>query len=131
MRHGCIAFAIAAVVMMAACSRTVDQEQLVANTALLYCQYLIDGKYDDFVAGIDQRVQPAAGYTEQLRDNAKMFVAAQAKTRGGLVGIDVAGAEVSPKEHTAAAFILLHYADSTMEQVVLPMVERDGVWLMR
>ena len=130
MRLGYIAFAIA-VVMMAACSRTVDQEQLVANTAMLYCQYLIDGKYDDFVAGIDQRVEPAAGYAEQLRANAKMFVAAQAKTRGGVVGINVTGAEVSPKEHTAAAYILLHYADSTKEQVVLPMVERDGVWFMR
>ena len=117
--------------LFVACSGEIDQEQLVANTALLYCQYLIDGKYDDFVSGIDLRVQPATGYAEQLRDNAKMFVAAQARTRGGLVGINVAGAEVSPKEHTAAAFILLHYADSTTEQVVLPMVERDGVWLMR
>jgi hypothetical protein len=117
--------------LFVACSGEIDQEQLVANTALLYCQYLIDGKYDDFVAGIDQHVEQAEGYEEELRDNAKMFVVAQAKTRGGLVGIEKVGAEVNSDEHTASAFIRLHYADSTTEQVVMPMVERDGVWLMR
>ena len=118
--------------MLLSCGgESVDQEQLVATTAQLYYQYLLDGKYDDFVEGMDHHLSPSPSYKEQLRVNAKMFVRQQEKAHKGIASIRVSGAEVDEHHHAANAFLILCYGDSTTEEVVVPMVERDKVWLMR
>lgn len=123
--------AVAATMLMACGGNDVDQEQLVATTAQLYYQYLLDGKYDDFVGGVDSHVKLTLDYKEQLLANAKMFVRLQEKAHKGISSIYVSNAEVDAGNHSANVYLVFCYADSVSEQVVVPMVERDGLWLMR
>ena len=126
-----LSMAVVAAMLLSCGSESVDQEQLVATTAQLYYQYLLDGKYDDFVGGMDLHLSPSPSYKEQLRANAKMFVRQQEKMHKGIASIRVSGAEVDERNHAANAYLVFCYGDSTTEEVVVPMVERDKLWLMR
>lgn len=106
-------------------------DELAANTAKLYYQYLVDGKYEDFVAGLDRHIGQPEGYERQLADNAKMFVRQQQKLHQSIQRVRVASAIADKRAHTAMVYLVLDYGDDTSEQVVIPMVERDGLWLMR
>lgn len=123
--------AVVAAMLMSCGGNPVDQKQLVATTAQLYYQYLLEGKYDDFVEGMDFHMTPSPGYKEQLRANAKMFVHQQEKAHKGVASIHVSGAEVDERNHAANVYLVFCYGDSTSEQVVVPMVERDKLWRMR
>ena len=126
-----LSMAVVAATLLSCGGDSVDQEQLVATTAQLYYQYLLDGKYDDFVGGMDLHLSPSPSYKEQLRANAKMFVRQQEKMHKGIASIRVSGAEVDERNHAANAYLVFCYGDSTTEEVVVPMVERDKLWLMR
>ena len=58
-----------------ACSSELKTDELAANTARAYYDYLLQGQYDDFVAGMDGYEDMPESYRQQLVDNAKMFVA--------------------------------------------------------
>lgn len=126
-----LSMAVVAAMLLSCGGESVDQEQLVATTAQLYYQYLLDGKYDDFVGGMDLHLSPSPSYKEQLRANAKMFVRQQEKMHKGIDSIRVSGAEVDERNHAANAYLVFCYGDSATEEVVVPMVERDKLWLMR
>ena len=109
----------------------VDEAQLVAQTAQLYYESLLQGRYDEFVGGLDSHIGASAGYEEELTANAKMFLERQRELRGGISSVAVADAELDKPHHTAQVFLVFSYGDGSSEQVLVPMVERDGVWLMR
>ena len=117
--------------MVSGCGEKADAEQVVATTAKLYYDYLLEGRYDDYVAGIDGTDSLPGSYREQLRDNAKMFVSRQRHLHKGIHAFDIVDAEIDHDHHTANAFLAIHFADSTSEQIVVPLVERGGVWRMR
>ena len=122
---------LAMALVVTSCGREASTEEVVGATARLYYESLLEGRYDDFVAGLDGWKEMPPAYREQLRDNAKMFVHKQEKARGGIKSIEMSKSEVDTENHQAQVFLRFCYADSTDEQVVVPMVERDGVWLMR
>ena len=118
-------------VTLASCRESVDETQMVAQTAQLYYESLLQGRYDEFVGGLDSHVGVSSAYDEQLVTNAKMFLEQQQMLKGGIKSIDVADAQIDKERHTADAFLVFTYGDGSSEQVLVPMVERDGVWLMR
>ena len=118
-------------ILMSCGDKAPATEKVVATTAKLYYDYLLEEKYDDFVEGIDLGFPKSETYKTQMRDCAKMFVDKQKQAHKGIKTVDAVNAEVDSDEHSANAFLVLHYSDSTSEQVVVPMVERKGVWLMR
>ncbi len=129
-RYRCIFCAVMAM-MLSSCGDKVSSEEVVATTAQLYYSYLLDGRYEDFVAGIDHRLQGGADYDAQLVANAKMFIHQQKERHEGIREISIVNAVVDEDAHAANVFLLLAFADSTDEQVVVPMVERGGIWYMR
>ena len=131
MRQFCCIFCAVMAMMLFSCSDKVSSEEVVANTAQLYYSYLLEGKYEDFVAGIDHRLKGGADYDAQLVANAKMFVHQQKERHEGIRQISIANAVVDAEAHAANVFLLINFADSTSEQIVVPMVERDGIWYMR
>ena len=131
MRHLLLLLGAVVVMAFSCCADKVSSEEVVATTAKLYYDYLLEGKYEDFVAGIDRHIQGADDYDEQLRANARMFVDQQRERHEGIREIDIVNAVVDEKAHAANVFLLLNFADSTSEQIVVPMVERDGIWYMR
>ena len=126
-------FTLAAVVavLFAACGHEPKSDDVVAQTAKVYYDHLLHGKYDHFVDGTYRPDSIPASYREQLIANARMYVAQQQTERGGICGVAAVGAQVDTARHQANAYVMLTFGDSTREQIVVPMVCHDGVWYMR
>lgn len=113
------------------CSDGPVPEERAARAAKVYYDWLIQGKYEDFVDG---RYQPEAippAYRQQLIANAKMFVGDQQAAHKGLKEVRVATATVDTARHVANVFLIFVYGDSTTEEVLVPMIENKDVWYMR
>lgn len=108
-----------------------DAGQLAAVAAKGYYDLLKEGKYEQFVAGMNQPYRIPKGYHDQLVLNAQMFREQMAAERRGLADVSVINAKADTSRHVADVFLLLSYGDSTKEQVVVPMVEVQGRWKMR
>lgn len=108
-----------------------DNGELAANAAKTYYDYLLQGKCDDFVAGIHQPDSIPESYRMQLVDNTRMFVAQMKKEHGGLKEVSVNGNSYDEKQQTCNAFLILSFNNGDVEQIVVPMVLHDGLWLMR
>ena len=114
-RHLCFFFCAVVAMACSSCGKPpVETEKVVATTAKLYYEYLMQGKYEDFVGGIDHHVPASKNYDKQLEDNARLFVKRMEILHNGLVGVDVVDAEVDSKAHTANAFLVFSFADSTL-----------------
>ena len=131
---GCAAvWLFLAVALLAACASREDfpQEDVAANTARLYYQYLIEGKYDDFVAGMDRHIERSQNDERQLVENAKLYVKRQQDQHQGIKSVSIVSSEADTAQHTAMVFLLMEFVDNNKEQILVPMVERDSLWLMR
>lgn len=127
--RACVA---AVVVALAACRPEPPAPADVAGRAAkLYYDYLLGGNYDAFVDGFYQPDSIPGAYREQLVTNARMFMGQQRQERGGISEVRLVRANADTARHAARAFLLFCYGDSTREEVVVPMVECGGVWMMR
>ncbi len=106
-------------------------QDVAANTAKLYYQYLIDGKYEDFVAGMVRHVEWTENDRRQMVENAKSFVSQQKDLHQGMRNVSAIRSQVDSVEHTAMVFLMMEFADNTKEEILVPMVEKDSLWLMR
>lgn len=118
--------------MAVACSSPVQKkEDAAAKAAKHYYEQLIAGDYDAYVKGLNMPAKVPDSYKSQILANAKMFIDQQNKERAGIKEVSVANSTCDTLHHVANVFLLLSYGDKTSEQVVVPMVERKGEWLMR
>ena len=107
-------------------------EDVVLKQAQEYYQLLLSGEYDAFLSGIEGLDSLPADYREQLMANTCQFVDVQRKQRGGMVRVEGLRAVIDSAATTYAnAFLMVCFGDSTHEEVVVPMVEKQGKWLMR
>lgn len=118
--------------VFASCKKeTPDPGYFAGIAAKGYYDLLLEGKYNDFVAGYNQPNRIPKGYHEQLLLNARMFMEQQQEEHKGLAGILVLHAKADTARHVADVFLQMVYGDSTKEQVVVPMVQVHGDWKMR
>lgn len=118
--------------VFASCKKeTPDPGYFAGIAAKGYYDLLLEGKYNDFVAGYNQPNRIPKGYHEQLLLNARMFMEQQQEEHKGLAGILVLHAKADTARHVADVFLQMVYGDSTKEQVVVPMVLVHGDWKMR
>ena len=118
--------------VFASCKKeTPDPGYFAGIAAKGYYDLLLEGKYNDFVAGYNQPNRIPKGYHEQLLLNARMFMEQQQEEHKGLAGIHVLHAKADTARHGADVFLQMVYGDSTKEQVVVPMVLVRGDWKMR
>lgn len=118
--------------VFASCKKeTPDPGYFAGIAAKGYYDLLLEGKYNDFVAGYNQPNRIPKGYHEQLLLNARMFMEQQQEEHKGLAGIYVLHAKADTARHVADVFLQMVYGDSTKEQVVVPMVLVHGDWKMR
>ena len=96
-----------------------------------YYDLLLEGKYQEYVAGYNQPCRLPDSYQKQLLLNAQMFVEQQQAEHKGMARVDVINAKADTAHHVADVFLLVVYADSTKEQIVVPMVEVNSEWKMR
>ena len=115
--------------IVAACSSP-TREELASLAAKGYYQHLIDGDYDHFLEGREFADSMPADYRSQLIDGYSQFMAQQ-QARGGIREVRISRAFTDSTQQYTSVLLMLCYGDSTTEEVVVPMVERDGRWMMK
>ncbi len=108
-----------------------DAGQLAGDAAKNAYDLLLHGKYDEFVGECDRTQKVPQGYREQLVLNARMFMEQQEKEHGGMCRVGVVSSSADTAKHVAQVCLSVIYGDSTREQILVPMVEKNGKWLMR
>ena len=121
---------IVVLVIVAACS-TPTKEELASLAAKGYYQHLIDGDYDHFLEGRVMADSLPDDYRSQLIDGYAQFLAQQQKARGGINEVRISRAFTDSTQQYTSVLLMLCYGDSTTEEVVVPMVEHNGRWMMK
>ena len=116
-------FALPFLLMACSKKKEVDQGELAGRAAKLY--------YEAFLGGENRSEKLPDSYRKQLLTNLRQFIEQQKKEHEGIDSVSLASSVFSEKDSTASAFLLFHYGDKTMEQVVVPMLKKHGVWMMR
>ena len=124
-------------VLLASCSSPTSEE-LASLAAKGYYDHLIHGEYEQFYEGLDQRTLPDgttlstdSAYRSQMLDNLRQFLAQQEQAHRGVLEVRVSNATTDTVQQLTNVFLVLCFADSTNEEVVVPMVERNGAWRMK
>ena len=112
-------------------SDTEKEKNAAALFAKGYYERLIEGNYDGYVDALNYPDSLPPGYRRQLVLNAKAFAEQQKALNGGWVAVEVADCQLDRLSPTALVTLRMCYADSTREDVVVPMVEREGRWYIR
>jgi len=138
----CCGWLLGCILLLACCDRRTSLEVAQEGAmvaAETYYQSLLDGQYQQFLdgrAGADSLPQ---GYRQQLMDAYKQFVVQQQKARRGIQKVSATHAVADTTAMPGAGgavydrmqvFLLLCFGDSTSEEIVVPMVSRQGLWLM-
>ena len=108
-----------------------NPSEMAGRTAKLYYENLLHGRYDVFVVGFYRPDSIPSSYRSQLIDNARMYVAQMNDDHHGLARVDLIRATADTARNEGRAFLLLCFADSTREEVVVPMVRIENLWMMR
>lgn len=114
----------------AACSSP-TREELASLAAKGYYQHLIESDFDHFLEGRVMTDSLPDDYRSQLIDGYSQFLAQQVKARGGINEVRISRAFTDSTQQYTSVLLMLCYGDSTSEEVVVPMVEHDGRWMMK
>ena len=131
-------FAVIVLLAVLTACGSATKEELASLAAKGYYDHLIHGEYEQFYEGMDQRTLPdgttlsdEAVYRSQMLDNLRQFMARQAQEHRGVLEVRVSNATTDTVQQLTNVFLVLCFADSTNEEIVVPMVERDGAWRMK
>jgi hypothetical protein len=118
--------------MLLGCSSSTPEEQ-AARAARAYYQHLIDDRPAEFLQGKADADSLPDSYRAQLLMAINQYRADMLDKHNGLNEVRVSDnvARRDTSLHLTYAFLLLCYGDSTQEEITVPMVERDGQWLMK
>ena len=119
------------IVIVVACSTGVSREEQAALAAKGYYTHLVQGEYEQFLEGRLMADSLPADYRSQLIEGYKQFVAQQMEARKGIQEVSVSRAYTDSLAGYTNVLLILCYGDSTTEEVVVPMVERNGRWMMK
>lgn len=107
------------------------KEELASLAAKGYYQHLIEGDFDHFLEGRVMADSLPDDYRSQLIDGYSQFLAQQVKARGGINEVRISRAYTDSTQQYTSVLLMLCYGDSTTEEVVVPMTERNGRWMMK
>ena len=117
--------------ILTACG-SATKEELASLAAKGYYDHLIHGEYEQFYEGMDQReLTGEAEYRSQMLDNLRQFMARQEKEHHGVLEVRVSNVTTDTVQQFTNVFLVLCFGDSTNEEIVVPMVERNGSWRMK
>lgn len=96
-----------------------------------YYTLLMDGRYEDFVDGLYTPDSLPADYRSQLVDAVAQYRINETQRRGGLEGFQVVGDSLGPDSCSGFVTIQLLFGDKSTEEILLPLVDDQGVWKMK
>ena len=106
-------------------------KQAAQESAFASYEHLLSGHYEKFLEGRAGMDSIPAGYREQLIASYRQFMAQQEEAHQGIKSVVVNNVRIDSTLQLIQVFLILNYADSTHEEVVVPMVEYNGRWLMK
>lgn len=105
------------------------EERRARKAAVKYYEWLQRGRTEKFVSHIAYADAMSDGYRGEMNDLMAEHLEKLRELHGGLSGVKAVGQVV--EDDQAQVFLQLSFADSTSEEVGLPMVKVDGEWLMQ
>ena len=123
--------AIVMLLALGACHRDgLSREQRQARRAAERCyKYLRTGRYDRFVDEIAYADQMSPEYRQQMQDLVFESAHSFESVHGNMVSAEAVGDTLMGD--LAHIYLQVTYADSTSEEIGLPMVCIDGDWKMQ
>ena len=130
MRLRLLLFFLVSLLFCTHCAK-LSPEELAALAAKGYYTHLAAGEYEQFLEGRVGAAELPDGYREQLLVAYKQFMARQQREHHGIREVQVGNARTDSVLHYTSVFLVLCYGDSTREEIVVPMVQHNGRWLMK
>lgn len=119
-----------ALVALVGCSSELSREQRRVRRAAEQCyEYLQKGKYEKFVGEIAYADQMSSEYRSQMVDLVHEHMAGNITKHGRMLSATAIGETLTGT--TAQVFLQVTYADSTSEEIGVPMVLVDDEWMMQ
>ena len=106
-------------------------EEMASLAAKGYYTHLMNGEYEAFLEGKAGADSLPEGYREQLLTSYRQFMAQQNREHHGILDIRVSNATTDNALNYTNVFLVLCFGDSVNEEIVVPMVEREGRWRMK
>ncbi len=106
-------------------------EELASLAAKGYYEHLLKGEYDKFLEGVNGSDTIPDDYREQLLVGYKQFMHQQEQAHRGIREVRIVNAQTDTIQKYTSVFLVLCFGDSTNEEIVVPMVEREGRWRMK
>lgn len=126
------AFLIASLLTVISCSKNAPSpEHLAALAAQGYYQHLQHGEVERYLEGTLGYDSMPDGFKSEQRANIKMFLAQQKEAHGYITSVEVSNATSDSIQKIVYAMLNIQFADSTLEEICVPMVSKDGKWMMK
>ncbi len=126
--HGCLCGLTVLSLLLLSCSNKPTAEDRASEAAVGYYQCLLQGDYEGFLTGLSDR-ELTDSLDPSMETVLRQFMAEQQSAHRGILDVRIASAR-REKDHMDV-FLVLCFGDSTNEEVLVPMVERQGNWLMK
>ena len=123
-------YLVSLVFLVAACGGP-SREELASLAAKGYYEHLLKGEYDKFLEGVNGSDTIPDDYREQLLVGYKQFMHQQEQAHRGIREVRIVNAQTDTIQKYTSVFLVLCFGDSTNEEIVVPMVEREGRWRMK
>lgn len=123
---------LAACLLLACGSGT--PEEMASLAAKGYYEHLMRGEYRQFLEGKDFLPLDTIGTINRLEEhevNLRQFMAQQEKAHHGILEVRISNAQTDTIQKVTNVFLVLCFGDSINEEIVVPMVERQGRWRMK
>ena len=117
-------------ICLTGCSKP-SAEQQAMNTVLQSYEALLAGDYATFLNGRAYMDSIPESFREQLLVGCKQFIRQQQEAHEGIVGFEASRCQMDTLQNLMQVFLLVHFADSTTEEITVPMVEYQGEWKMK
>ena len=137
-RNQIIYFILFTVTLLFACSDEIP-EWRAASEARDYYDCLAKDDVKGFMKGKAGFDNLPSLYREQLQKAVEQYLSDVKAKHGGLSSVRVSDEHYlddleacrDTSLHLTYAFLILCYGDSTQEEIMVPMIERGGQWLMK
>ena len=119
--------------MLACCEkpRGASPEEQVMTAAETYYSYLVNEQPDSFLKGRYGMDNIPESFRKALINRYKQFADDQKKNHGGIVKIKATNVKDDSLLQLTQVFLNLIFADSTREEIVIPMVKDGDTWKMK
>lgn len=120
-------------IVLLSCASGSSSEEAAAEAAKGYYQQLANGYAEGFLEGKAGITLQPSGYCEVLLQVCNQYIDEAKQKHKGIREVRISP-NVGRRDttlHLTYAFLMLCYGDSTQEEITVPMVEVDGMWLMK